>query len=192
MGRIAEGDRPKTSAERQRAYRARKASAAFVEKPKKEAKPRQRKQRSDSVAAAVKAMDNAQLPPLMPPVMMRLPESAMVYWHSIIESRARDEWTPADLISAANLAKCQGQIQDEELLLEHEERVTMDIFGKMIVNPRFTVVETLNKRVFALMRSLRMGGKPAGELKQFANGKVVEGESRDVSRTADESDGLLA
>lgn len=189
MGRLPEGNRPLTSAERQRAYRARKAAAALANK---EQKPRQRKQRSDSVSAAVKAMDNAQLPPLMPPAMMRLPESAMVFWHSIIECRARDEWTPADLISAANLAKCQAQIQEEELLLEHEERVTMDIFGKMVINPRFSVVETLNKRALALMRSLRMGGKPAGELKQFANGRVIEGEARDASRVVDESGGLLA
>jgi hypothetical protein len=116
----------------------------------------------------------------------------MPYWFDIIATRAREDWNPVDLTTAATLAKCQLSIFEEEILLEHEGNVTADYLGKDQVSPRFKVVEMLNRRVMSLMRTLRMGGKAAGDARGFANAREIEGEARQVGGEIADSDGLLA
>lgn len=71
-----------------------------------------RKQRIDSSAAAVAAMQDAAKGELLPPEHAELNEAAMPFWRSIIQGRARDEWesTPALMVTAASLAWTQWQV----------------------------------------------------------------------------------
>src|ERR1035437_4638042 len=106
-----------------------------------------RKPRSDSTTAALIAIENARKPPPAPPAHVKLRDSDKPYWDSIIAGRARDEWTPVSLVLAAQLARCQSDIETEQATLAAEGSV---IAGK--VNPRATVVDVLGKRQMALMR----------------------------------------
>jgi hypothetical protein len=85
------------------------------------------------------------------------------FWDGVLSARARDEWTAADLVVAAQLARCQADIERETETLEGEEYVITNPRGTAIVNPRLMALEGLARREMALMRTLRMGGKAAGD-----------------------------
>src|SRR5688500_10280803 len=99
-----------------------------------------RRPRSDSITAALKAMTNAGMPDIEPPPHCTLRDGDRPFWAGIMQARARDQWTPVDLVVAAQLARCQADIErgDSEN------------------------VEELVRREMALMRTLRLGGAAAG------------------------------
>lgn len=185
-----------TSTERSRASRAGKTRKVIAAAPPPEPKPlpapKVRKARSDSASSAIVAMSNAALPQLMPPVHVSLTEKAMYFWGGIVESRARDAWTTAELVTAAALANVQARIEEEEYLIEAEGSITTDIMGKDQINPRAKLVEIYHKRALALMRTLRMGGTAAGDPADLVKGRTLEGNARKMMQDEDDPHGLLA
>lgn len=147
--------------------------------------------RSDSAASAVKAMVNAALPPLPLPGHVQLRETDYPFWEGVLRARARDEWTESDLVVAAQLARCQADIEREQQLLNYEGTVVENAKGTQIMNPRVTVLEQLSRREMALMRTLRMGGRIAGDARDQAGKRAIERKAHQI-RTELEDDGLLA
>lgn len=70
---------------------------------------------SDSPKYAAMAHQNAAQPPIEPPEYVTLPKECRPFWEAIVTSRARDTWTPADLVLAANLARTQHAIEQLEV-----------------------------------------------------------------------------
>ena len=147
--------------------------------------------RSDSAASAVKAMVNAALPPLPLPSHVQLRETDHPFWEGVLRARARDEWTESDLVVAAQLARCQADIEREQQLLNYEGTVVENAKGTQIMNPRVTVLEQLSRREMALMRTLRMGGRIAGDARDQAGKRAIERKAHQI-RIELEDDGLLA
>jgi hypothetical protein len=83
-----------------------------------------------------------------------------------MRARTRDEWTDADLIAAAQLARCQQEIELESEALEDEGSVIENARGTQVMNPRHSVLEQLSRRQLAIMRSLRITGSSTGERKE--------------------------
>ena len=117
-----------------------------------------RRARSDSAASAVKAMLNAAKDDLRPPGHVTLRDGDEPFWVNVVRARARDEWTEADLVVAAQLARCLHDIEKEQTVLDQEGTVVVNDKGTQIVNPRVSVLEQFARREMALMRTLRMGG----------------------------------
>lgn len=152
-----------------------------------------RRPRGDSAEAAIKAMvDVAKGPPELP-AHVRLREGDRPFWDGIVRARAYDEWSSADLVVAAQLARCQRDIEVESEKLESEGTTTENARGTPVMNPRVTVLEQLARREMALMRTLRLGGKAAGDARdeafRRANQRAAE-RVRDELRNED--DELLA
>ena len=140
-----------------------------------------KRNRSDSAASAVKAMINAAKGDLSPPIHVNLRDGDHVFWVCVVRARARDEWTEADLVVAAQLARCLHDIEKEQSLLDDEGTVIANDRGTMVVNPRVSVLEQFARREMALMRTLRMGGKVPGEDPRSQSGaRKVERQSRNV------------
>ncbi|MDQ1835566.1 hypothetical protein, partial [Massilia scottii] len=149
--------------------------------------------RADSAASAVKAMFNAAQPDIAVPDYVVLTDSAQPYWIGIMRARARDEWTDVDLVVAAQLAQCQADIAEEDHALRGEGRVITNERGTPVMNPRTIVLEQLARREMALMRTLRMGGRVAGDSRDEENKRKLERESRRLRGDLEtEDDGLLA
>lgn len=110
-----------------------------------------RRKRSDSAAAAVRAHQNAALGPLDPPAHIRLRAKDRPFWNAIVAARALDTWTDADLIHAANLARCQSDV----VRLQKEIDKEGDMLGGML-NPKHKLIETLSRRAVALSRMLHV------------------------------------
>lgn len=152
-----------------------------------------RRPRSDSAAAAIKAMADAAKADLAPPDYVTLTESAKPYWIGVVRARARDEWIDVDLVVAAQLAQCQADMAEEDKALRAEGRVVKNDKGTQVMNPRTTVMEQLARREMALMRTLRMGGRIAGDARDEAGGRKIERQSKRLrGELEEEDDGLIA
>ena len=108
-----------------------------------------RRLRSDSIHAAAEAYQNAAQAPIEPPLCVTLREQDQPFWRRIVESKARSTWTPADLVSAAHLARALADIEALQAQLDVEGYVTGDK-----INPTAKVVEMLVKRAGNIARAM--------------------------------------
>lgn len=147
---------------------------------------------ADKVSAALKAMENAGLPDLKPPKHCKLRPGDRAFWSGIVRARARDQWSENDLVVAAQLARCQADIEKEQRALDEESSVLQNARGTRVMNARVTVLEQLARREMALMRILRLGGYTAGG-KASDDLARIERQARGVRQAiADDEDELLA
>lgn len=135
-------------------------------------------------------LDASKLP-LGVPAHVRLRDGDEPFWHGVIAARARDEWTECDLVVAAQLARCQRDMEDQSKLLEIEDMTVLNQRGTVVVNARVTVMQQLAQREMALMRTLRMGGEPAGKTRDRVQARKIERESSKLREELAEED-LLA
>ena len=70
-----------------------------------------KRHRSDSAKSATQAHQDAAQAPIEPPSYVTLPEPCKPFWDAIVTARARDLWTQADLIQAANLARTMHALE---------------------------------------------------------------------------------
>lgn len=147
--------------------------------------------RADSPEAAVQAAVDAAKGPPKPPKHVRIREGDEPFWDGIVRARPYGEWTPADLVVAAQLARCQHDIETESKELDSEGATLENARGTMVMNPRVTVLEQLARREMALMRTLRMGGRVSGDARDDASRSAVQ---RQAEKLRDEiaEDELLA
>ena len=147
--------------------------------------------RSDSAASAVKAMLDAAKGEIQPPKHVTLRERDWPFWSGVVRARARDEWSDADLVVAAQLAKCQADIEVEQAALDLETTVVVNDRGTACVNPRVAVLEQYARREMALMRTLRMGGRVAGDARDEAGRRKVQRGAERARKELEDED-LLA
>lgn len=111
--------------------------------------------RSDSAAGAVKAAA-AAVADVEAPAHVQLREGDRPFWLAIVRARAADTWTAVDLAHAANLARCQADIERLSGELIAEGDVVTNARGTPVVNPKHTLLETLSRRAVALSRMLHV------------------------------------
>lgn len=146
---------------------------------------------ANSAAEAVRAMANAAKPAIQPPAHISLRPGDEPFWLGVIQARATDEWTSFDLVVGAQLARTQHDIEIEQGKLDSEGTVIENARGTPVMNPRVTVLEGLARREQAFVRTLRMGGKVAGDPRDLAGKRKIEQQSRKL-REELEDDELLA
>lgn len=140
-----------------------------------------RRNRSDSITAAVRAAQAVALGPLPPPDHVCLRDGDRAYWDNIMLARARDTWTQIDLTTAANLARTQADIERLQKDLDAQGYMTGDK-----VNPLAKLVDTLSRRAMSLARALHVHaeatvGKSQDASKALANErKAAETEVNDL------------
>lgn len=144
---------------------------------------------SNTVTSQIRAMVNAAAPEIEPPAHVRLRDKDRPFWSGIMASRARDEWSKNDLIVAAQLARCQADIESESQLVEVEGSVVENARGTQIMNPRHSVLEQMARRELALMRALAMTASYGGKKDKLEDARKIE---RTASSIRDETEDLLA
>lgn len=144
---------------------------------------------SNTVTSQIRAMVNAAAPEIEPPAHVRLRDKDRPFWSGIMASRARDEWSKNDLIVAAQLARCQADIESESQLVEVEGSVVENARGTQIMNPRHSVLEQMARRELALMRALAMTASYGGKKDKLEDARKIE---RTASAIRDETEDLLA
>jgi len=115
-----------------------------------------KKTRSDSITAAVNATQNVAKGILKPPSHVTLRAGDQVFWDAIVCARAYDTWTDVDLAKAANLARCQADIERISQELNVEGDTLTNERGTVVVNAKHTLLETLTRREIALSRAIHV------------------------------------
>jgi hypothetical protein len=139
---------------------------------------KQRRQRSDSGEAAIKAAKNAALPDHEPPASYPLKDYEMPFFTDILHARSRDDWRDVDLHLAAQLARCMSDIQRQESRLQDEEVVIVSAIGKMEENPRIKVIARYKTMQGAIMRTLQLGGRIAIDPRNMQKAADLEKQAR--------------
>ncbi len=147
---------------------------------------------SNTVDSQIRAMVNAAAPEFEPPAHVRMRDKDRPFWSSIMSSRARDEWSKNDFIVAAQLARCQADIETESEIVDSEGSVVTNARGTQVMNPRHSVLEQLARRELALMRALAMTASSAGKDKdKLEKSRQLQRKSENL-RDELEDDSLLA
>jgi len=147
---------------------------------------------SNTVDSQIRAMVNAAAPEFEPPAHVRMRDKDRPFWSSIMSSRARDEWSKNDFIVAAQLARCQADIETESEKVDTEGSVVTNARGTQVMNPRHSVLEQLARRELALMRALAMTASSAGKDKdKLEKSRQLQRKSENL-RDELEDDSLLA
>lgn len=128
---------------------------------------------------------------IQPPAHVKLREGDQVFWLGVVRARARDEWTETDLVVAGQLARCLHDIEREQLFLDADGTVVTNDKGTMVVNPRVSVLEQFARREMALMRTLRMGGRIAGDARDESGRRKIERQSSKIKAELEDGE-LLA
>jgi len=152
---------------------------------------RAKKAPSTTASSAVKAMLGAATPLPDVPRHVKLRPGDADFWDGIVRARTRDEWTAADLVVAAQLARCQADIERESALLDQEGSVLENQRGTPIQNPRHSVLEQLARRELALMRSLQMIGSSKGDKRDVEQARKLQQQAEKVREALADED-LLA
>ena len=100
-----------------------------------------RRPKSDSAGYAATAHQNAAQAPIEPPTYVTLPEPCKPFWDAIVTARARDLWTQADLVQAANLARVQHAIESSPIGSDEHAKLTrlsMALARAVAVHPTAT------------------------------------------------------
>lgn len=107
-----------------------------------------RKNRSDSHTTEGEML---RTPLPKPPEHIHLPDDCMAHWWAIVGTKAADAWTAHDLEYAAELARCQADLER----LRGEIRAEGDIIdGKL--NPKRRLEDQLVQRAIRLSRLLQV------------------------------------
>lgn len=141
-----------------------------------------RKQRIDSIAAAVSVATSAGQQ-ILPPDHCPLPDEAMPFWEAITRGRAREEWnsTPSLLVTASNLAWTQWQIVTIRKTVEVEAVPDAKAVQRM---------SDLQRLEMAYLRTLQQHGRGAeGEKRDVAARRSAAGQ---IERDTSMDDDLLA
>ena len=150
-----------------------------------------RKPRSDSAQVAIDAMLNAGKPLPECPAHVRLLDEHQPFWIDILRARTREEWTEADLVVAAQLARVQFDIERESQLLEEEGTVIKNDRGTPVANPRAVVLERFAARQMALLRALLLAGAAKGDKRDVVKARSVQRQA-EQARASLADDELLA
>lgn len=139
---------------------------------------KQRRQRSDSGEAAIKAAQNAAMADHEPPASYPLKDYEMPFFTDILHARSRDDWRDVDIHLAAQLARCMSDIQREETRLQEEDTVQILASGKMEENPRIKVIGRYKTIQGAIMRTLQIGGRVAIDPRNMQKAADLEKQAR--------------
>ena len=116
------------------------------------------KQRSDknSTTAALAGFQGAiQSVPLPDGVELRSDEE-LVIWEQFTRARAREDWRDMDLLLLAKVVRMEADIRRHQDVLDRSGVLIKNQRGTMIPNPLISVIDTLERRQLAVIRSMSL------------------------------------
>lgn len=140
-----------------------------------------RKQRTDSVAAAVRVMQGS-IRQIVPPSHVPLEDCDWPFWENVVAEFARADWSEHQLELAAMLARTMASLESEQRTLRAEGFIAVRENGTTVENPRGRVVKSLAGDILALRRSLALhararSGDNRDAAKQREAGRALEAQA---------------
>ena len=150
------------------------------------------KKRSDknSVTAAVDGFSGAlDSVPLPQGVGLRSDEECVI-WGQFTRARAREDWRDMDLILLAKVVRMEADIRKHQASIEHEGWIVENARGTQIPNPFISIIDTIERRQMAIIRSMSLNQTASDPRTLNATGKAVGKNKSVIDMLSD--DGLIA
>lgn len=143
---------------------------------------------SDTVTGAVKALQEALKPLPSIPAHVKLRDCDLPFWVDILRARAREEWTDLDLVLAAQLARCQADIEIEQDKIYAEGSIMVNDRGTSVTNPRLRALNELKQSQLATVKALALNATAKADPRDIAKKRRAEFSARSVVEEIQEED----
>ena len=150
------------------------------------------KRRSDknSVTAAVSGFQGSmQSVPVPEGVELRSDEEKVI-WEQFTRARAREDWRDMDLLLLAKVVRMEADIRQHQLTLDRSGVLIQNKRGTLVPNPLLSVVDTLERRQMAVIRSMSLN-QMASDPRTINGAARAAGEARSAIAYFEE-EGLIA
>ena len=133
------------------------------------------KKRSDknsatsAVAGFTGVIDDAILPPAG--VELRSDKEHLI-WNQFTRARAKEDWRDMDLILLAKIVKMEAEIRAAQVQLYVVGMMVENKRGTQIPNPLISVIDTLERRQLAVIRSMSLNQTASDPRKINCTAKV--------------------
>ena len=152
---------------------------------------RTKKLPSNTVTSLVETMAAALAGDIEPPDHVKLRPGDRPYWIAVMRTRARSEWTPADLIHAGNLARCMADVERISAEVQSEGDIIENARGTPIPNPKHTLLKELSNRAITLTRLMQMQGVASGRAADKQAQRKQEASARETAGQVVGEDDLI-
>ena len=150
------------------------------------------KSRTDknSTTAAVAGFQGAIEPIPMPEGVTLRSGEEHVIWNQFTRARAREDWRDMDLLLLAKVVRLEADIRKHQGTLDRTSVLIENNRGTVIPNPLLSVVDTLERRQMAVIRSMSLN-QTASDPRTINGAAKTEGKAFDLLRDLGAS-GLIA
>lgn len=116
------------------------------------------KKRADrnSVTAALGGFKGAMSGVPLPQGVDLRSDEEMVVWDQFTRARAREDWRDMDLILLAKVVRMEADIRKHQETLDKSGVLIQNKRGTLIPNPLLAVIDTLERRQMAIIRSMSL------------------------------------
>lgn len=148
------------------------------------------RKRSDSTHVKAQLLDDRDI---APPDHVQLRDIDMPFWYALVRARVKDSWNTVDLQHAANLARCQADIERiQQEILEEGDTLVNDR-GTVVLNPKHQLLETLSRRSIALSKHIQVHAvATVGDADKQRGKNFSATRARKTADKTKEADDLLA
>lgn len=116
------------------------------------------KKRSDknSTSAALAGFAGAMETVPLPDGVTLRDDDERVIWGQFSRARAREDWRDMDLILLTKIVKMESDIRKHQAALDETGVLLENKRGTMVANPLLTVIDMLERRQMAVIRSMSL------------------------------------
>jgi hypothetical protein len=147
------------------------------------------KTRSDknSVTAAVENFSGAMFS-IQPPEGIELrSDLELVIWDQFTRARAREDWRDMDLLLLAKVVRMEADIRRHQETLDRSGVLIKNKRETLVANPLLAVIDTLERRQLAVIRSMSLNQMHADPRTINATARKVD-DARNVMASFEEED----
>ena len=150
------------------------------------------KSRSDknSITAALGSFAGAIASVPVPQGIELRSDDEAVIWDQFTRARAREDWRDLDLILLAKVVRMEADIRKHQETLDRSGVLIQNKRGTLVPNPLIAVIDTLERRQMAVIRSMSLNQMASDPRTINASAKSVSS-ARGALQSLDD-DGLLA
>lgn len=132
------------------------------------------KKRSDknSVTAAVESFNGAMATVPLPMGVELRSDDEQIIWEQFTRARAREDWRDLDLILLAKVVRMEGDIRKHQDTLDRSGVLIKNKRETLVVNPLLAVIDTLERRQLAVIRSMSLNQMHADPRTINASGRA--------------------
>jgi hypothetical protein len=150
------------------------------------------KTRSDrnSISAAVEGFGGAIAEVELPEGVELRSDEEIVIWGQFTRARAREDWRDMDLLLLAKVVRMEADIRKHQETLDRSGVLISNKRGTLVPNPLIAVIDTLERRQLAVIRSMSLNQQASDPRTLNGKGAIVNNNRNIMSNLA--MGGLLA